>query len=103
MIDWSRVEESRDEIGDEDLVEIVELFLAEITDAVQALETIGSGQPLSDALHGIKGSAMNLGFNAVATLCAEGEASAADFDRIQLRSAVLSSQDAVTDRYKSLF
>lgn len=102
MIDWCRVEELREEVGDEDFIEIVELFLAEIDESVGQLDGLGPGQDLADALHGIKGSALNLGFNAVATLCADGERDQTGFDHSCLKSAFLSSKAAVTDRYKSL-
>ncbi len=70
MIDWNRVSELRDEIGDEDFAEVAEIFLEEIGEAVDALEITDS---LADNLHFLKGSALNLGFAEFATLCSDSE------------------------------
>ncbi|WP_322867234.1 hypothetical protein U5922_014250 [Aquicoccus sp. G2-2] len=37
MIDWRKVTELRDEIGEEDFAEVVDLFLAEIDEAIGQL------------------------------------------------------------------
>lgn len=37
MIDWARVSERRDEVGEEDFDEVVELFLEEVDEAIAAL------------------------------------------------------------------
>ena len=70
MIDWSRVTELRDEIGAEDFLEVVDLFLSEVGEQVTALE-FSPVCDLPDALHAIRGSALNLGFSALAALCVE--------------------------------
>lgn len=77
IISWDRVDELRDEVGADDFAEIVDLFLVE-TDATLA-ELRGTVDPASaEALmHALKGSALNLGFDAVADLCREGRATAA--------------------------
>ncbi len=73
MIDWNRVDELRSEVGDEDFREIAALFLAEIGEAVSRLPAITAAE-MADALHGLRGSAMNLGFGGLASLCTAGEA-----------------------------
>ena len=73
MIDWNRVEELRSEVGDEDFVEIAALFLAEIGEEVMRLPAITATE-MGDVLHGLKGSALNLGFRGLALLCTAGEA-----------------------------
>ncbi len=76
MIDWKRVDELRDEIGEEGFGEVVELFLDEVEDVVMRL---GSAKADSHAthLHFLKGSAWNLGFSAFATACQNAEKKAA--------------------------
>lgn len=70
MIDWDRVENLRQEIGFTDFSEVVALFLEE-TDEVAARMTAGPG--LRADLHFLKGSALNLGFRALALRCGQGE------------------------------
>ena len=75
MIDWQRISELRDEIGAEDFEEVVELFLAEVEETLEALPKAAESD-LEAMLHLLKGSALNLGFQAFAELCLEGEAAA---------------------------
>ncbi|MEM9248512.1 MAG: Hpt domain-containing protein [Pseudomonadota bacterium] len=72
LIEWPRVWELRDEIGDEEFGEVVTLFLEETETMVDAL----MGAPpdgLEGELHALKGAALNLGFAQLAKLCATGE------------------------------
>jgi HPt (histidine-containing phosphotransfer) domain-containing protein len=73
MIDWDRVAELRDEIGEEDFAEVTELFLDEADEVVLALAGITDPGSLQAALHFLKGSALNLGFRDLAALCQQGE------------------------------
>lgn len=77
MIDWARVEQLREEVGDEAFAEISAMFLAEAQTAVRRLTEGMDTTTLAEELHGLKGSALNLGFDALARLCATGEAAAA--------------------------
>lgn len=77
MIDWVRVETLRQEIGATDFAEVVALFLEE-TDEVAARMTAGPG--LRADLHFLKGSALNLGFRALALRCGQGEDALRDAD-----------------------
>ena len=75
MIDWTKVNELRDEVGAEDFGEVVELFLEEVE---ERLSTLGApGRSLEHDLHFLKGSALNLGFADFSRICAEGEQAAA--------------------------
>ncbi|MDT8857632.1 Hpt domain-containing protein [Paracoccaceae bacterium Fryx2] len=77
MIDWKRVSDLKAEIGEADFAEVVVVFLEE---ADEVIARIGSGQgrpSLAGDLHFLKGSALNLGFSALAALCQEGERRAA--------------------------
>jgi len=66
MVDWERVRELRNEVGAADFDEVVELFVEEVDDAMDALVP---GQTGADDLHFLKGCALSLGFRAVSALC----------------------------------
>lgn len=72
MIDWPRVRELKDEVGSDSFDEVVELFLEEVEEVITRLHTDDRTQ-LEQDLHFLKGSALNLGFEAFSTLCLEGE------------------------------
>ncbi len=77
MIDWDRLNELRDEIGAEDLADVVSVFLEE-ADEVMAQVVAGLPAARMEAqLHFLKGSALNLGLRDFAELCQEGEKRAA--------------------------
>ena len=81
MIDWARVGELRDEIGAEDFDEVAELFLMEVEDTLSKLEPALSNPVLmQELLHFLKGSALNLGFQAVSDMCSAAEVDAAKGD-----------------------
>ncbi len=85
MIDWDRVAVLRAEIGAADFVEVVEMFLSESDEVVARLRA-GLPEPTLEAeLHFLKGSALNLGFCQLATLCSDGEKLAAGGQSVDLR------------------
>lgn len=73
MIDWNRVRELREEIGADAFEEVLDLFLEEVEIALAVLRTTTPEDDLEAQLHFLKGSALNLGFAALAELCSEGE------------------------------
>ena len=77
MINWQRVDELRDEIGPEDFLEVVELFLEEVQEVVDRLRDAPDPTRFEEDMHFLKGSAVNLGFQDFADLCAAGEKNAA--------------------------
>jgi len=77
VIDWARVDQLRDEVGDEAFAEIAAMFVAEAEAAVSRLHDRMAAATLAAELHGLKGSALNLGFADLARLSAAGEAAAA--------------------------
>jgi HPt (histidine-containing phosphotransfer) domain-containing protein len=77
MIDWARITELRDEIGEEGFEEVVELFLIEVEERLETLNADKNLQELEEDMHFLKGSALNLGFDDLAALCHEGEKRAA--------------------------
>ncbi len=77
MIDWPRVRELKDEIGEDGFDEVVELFLEEVEEVIQKLESDDRSQ-LEQDLHFLKGSALNLGFQKFSDRCLEGERKASE-------------------------
>ncbi len=78
MIDWVRIHDLHDEIGGDDFQEVVDLFLCEVAEALTGLDTIrAEPRLLSERLHFLKGSALNLGFSDMSRLCHAGEITAA--------------------------
>lgn len=72
MIDWDRVAELRDEIGEEGFAEIAEIFIEEIDETLAHLAAAGTAPQASD-FHFLRGSAVNLGFADFATLARAAE------------------------------
>lgn len=72
MIDWARVGELRSEIGVEDFAEVVEMFVDEADEVIERLCKMNDAE-IGNALHFLKGMALNLGFTGLAKLCNEGE------------------------------
>lgn len=73
MIEWARVNELRDEFGEDDFQEVVELFLDEVEEVINRLRSKPKPEQLEDDLHFLKGSALNLGFRSFSRLCQHGE------------------------------
>lgn len=73
MIDMARLEELRDDVGEEEFGEVLELFFLEVETAIDALP---DAIDRAAALHFIKGCALNLGFNDLANACEAGLADA---------------------------
>lgn len=72
MIDWPRVRELKDEVGEDGFEEVIELFLEEVEEVIEKLAT-GDRSQLEQDLHFLKGSALNLGFQNFSNQCLEGE------------------------------
>lgn len=72
MLDWNRIHELRNEVGDDEFKLILELFLDEVEGALMHLSKRNAGK-LADDLHFLKGCAWNLGFRDFGKLCDEGE------------------------------
>lgn len=77
MIDWTRVQDLREEIRVDAFDEVVELFLEEVDTEIEKLRQPGVIRNLEGHLHFLKGSALNLGFDAFSDLCHRGEQAAA--------------------------
>ena len=77
MIDWTRVNELRDEIGTDNFDEVVDMFLGEADEVIARITQNDSAKSLEADLHFLKGAALNLGFAEFAALCQNGERQAA--------------------------
>lgn len=99
MINWERAIELRDEIGAEDFDEVVELFLSEVEERLETLCDDKEIQAVEEDLHFLKGSALNLGFDDLATLCHDGEKRAAAGETVENLGGVIATYEAS----KSLF
>ena len=77
MIDWERVDELRDEVGADEFGEVVDIFLEEVDEVIDRLRQSPDPASYEADMHFLKGSALNLGFAALAALCSEGERQAA--------------------------
>lgn len=100
MIDWVRVNELRDEIGEEGFAEVVELFLDEVEEVVVRLGRAPDPQCFEQDLHFLKGSAWNLGFAAFGALCQDGERRSAQGNPSTVdMGAVLASYAASKDHF----
>lgn len=89
MLNQGRIDELKAEVGEDGFAEVVELFCAEVEEVLGELREIGSGE-LGAKLHFLKGSAFNLGLDAVGNLCMKEEmrlkndpGASADVDSIQ--------------------
>lgn len=74
MLNWTRIEELRDEVGEDAFSEVVELFLEEVA---ETLAELGSGSSsLEEQLHFLKGASLNLGLDDFSEICSSGEKAA---------------------------
>ena len=95
MIEWDRVAELREEVGEEDFAEVVDLFQHEVAAVLARLRGTPSRDTLESDLHFVKGSALTLGFSDLVRTCQSGErlAAQAQYDAIDI-GAVLASYEA---------
>lgn len=68
MINTARIQELKDEVGEDDLIEVIELFCEEVEDVLGILDTTARAD-VPAQLHFLKGSALNIGLDGVSDLC----------------------------------
>lgn len=68
MVNWDRLAELREEVGEDDLAEVVSLFCEEVEEVLEILDE-APATDLPNYLHFLKGSALNIGFEAVSNRC----------------------------------
>jgi HPt (histidine-containing phosphotransfer) domain-containing protein len=101
MINWARVQELEQDIGPEAIAEVMEVFLEEVDDV---FDRIGAAPgDLAASLHFLKGSAVNLGFDRMGRLCADGERAASEgaaerIDMAAIRAVYEASKQEVSAR-----
>lgn len=88
MINWTRVQELKVEIGEEDFAEVVDMFLEEVEEVIAKLQTDPVVAELEHDLHFLKSSALNLGFTEFANTCSDGEAKAANGQTVDLQPVI---------------
>lgn len=69
MVDWDRIAELQQEVGEEDFTEVLTMFFDEFE---ETLENFDHGAA-PEQIHFLKGSAANIGMQEVATLCRDAE------------------------------
>jgi histidine phosphotransfer protein HptB len=65
MIDTGRIDQLREEVGTEDLAEVVALFCEEVEEVLAMLDQVAT----VEQLHFLKGSALNIGLSEVSAIC----------------------------------
>lgn len=101
MISWDRIEELQDDIGAEDFGEVAEIFLDELETTIAQMVADPSAGDIAERLHFVRGCALNLGFQGVATHASAGERAIAEgqaLDLAGLRSCFAASRTAFQDR-----
>ena len=110
-MDWTRVNELREEVGAEAFSEVLALFLEETDGMAQQLAAGADPARLADDMHFMKGAALNLGFDELATAChgaetmaRQGQPAAVDVPAIlacyaRSRVALLAEQDTLGFRF----
>jgi len=76
MIDWAQARQLEKDVGKEEMAEVVELFLAEVDEAMETLQfdyDRMSAENRSASFHFLKGCASNLGFKTFGDQCSIGE------------------------------
>lgn len=95
MIDWKRVCELHEEVGEDSFNEVIDLFLFEVEDELARLSDCHSPETLSARLHFLKGCAINIGFTEFSALCQAGEVSGGTtVDVESIRSCYSQSKEA---------
>ena len=89
MIDWDRVSQLQEEVGEDDFQEVVDMFLDEVNGEIDSITREQSSQELEAKLHFLKGAALNLGLKAFADLCRVGEDLARDGKKAEVDKAAI--------------
>ncbi len=74
-VDWDRLNELRDDIGEEDFADVAIMFVGELQ---ETLDRLTEGTAIASDFHFLRGSASNLGFVALVAACLAAEAACND-------------------------
>lgn len=77
-VDWDRLNELRDDIGEEDFADVAVLFVAELQ---ETLDRLTDDTAEASDFHFLRGSASNLGFIELVAACSVAEAACNAGDR----------------------
>ena len=91
MLDWSRIEELHEDLGEEDFEEIISLFLEEVENRLAELAEQRC-MDIPGCLHFLKGSAANLGFRKFKAACETAEASGSAQDLANVEEIYLQAK-----------
>ncbi len=70
-VDWDRLNELKNDIGEEDFADVAILFVAELQETLSGMTATGAA---AEDFHFLRGSAANLGFKALVDACTTAEA-----------------------------
>jgi HPt (histidine-containing phosphotransfer) domain-containing protein len=107
MIDWAQARQLQEDVGKEEMAEVVELFLSEVDEAMETLQNSYDTIPAEDraaAFHFLKGCASNLGFKTFGDQCSLGEeitkgGGVPDFEISDLAAIYASSKQQFTGEF----
>ncbi len=68
MLNLNRIAELKAEVGEEDFAEVFDIFCEEVEEVLDSLPTVPQAE-LPGKLHFLKGSALNIGLDAVGERC----------------------------------
>lgn len=83
MIDWDRIQELKEEVGEEELAEVLPIFFEEVSETISALPESDT-DTLRKNLHFLKGSAANIGMAELSRVCAKLEGTIATSTKLDL-------------------
>lgn len=101
MIDWARVKELKEDIGDDDFAEVVDIFTEEIEASLEEMAQ-RFPQNLAEDLHFLKGSAANIGFDLMYKTCTECEKNTAKVDINTLSTLYFDSKSELLSGLQSM-
>ncbi len=102
MILWSRVRQLRDEVGEDEFGEVVEIFLEEVEEVLARLRSDTQRREIEQNLHFLKGSGLSLGFEQFSKLCQDGERRSATGQAAEVDlTAIFASFDASRSEFES--
>jgi HPt (histidine-containing phosphotransfer) domain-containing protein len=81
MINWQRISELEADIGEDEVDEVLSLFLEEMDEVVEIFASASATIDLPAQLHLLKGMAWNVGFVDVGDVCVLAEQSVSDEKR----------------------
>lgn len=72
MIDWTRLNDLRSDIGEADFADVAQLFVTEMRERLMALAA-DPGSATAEDFHFLRGSAANLGLSDLVAACNDAE------------------------------